>query len=332
MNSFNTSNVTRRKAIAQLAVGAAVVSAPASGHADTWPSRPIKLVVPSAAGGTPDLICRVLAAELGPAIGQPIVIDNKAGAGGSIGMQEVYRAQGDGYTLGYGNVVTLAINRHLYAKLPYEPEELTGVALIGTVQNALLVRNTLPVKTVAELVAYAKQQPGKLYMGSAGNGTTGHLGGELFKSLTGTFMTHIPYRGSPNALHDLMAGNIDVMFDNLSSCGPHIRSQRVRALAVSGARRSPYFPSLPTVQEAGVKGYETTAWGGIVGPKNLPQEITTRLNAEINRILAVPAIREKYKDLAFETMASTPNLIMTMAKLESAQWADVIKRSGARVD
>ena len=332
MTTFNTTNFPRRRALERLAVGAAAIAAPALGRADAWPSRPIKLVVPSAAGGTPDLICRVLAAELGPAIGQSIVIDNKPGAGGNIGMQEVFRAQGDGYTLGYGNVVTLAINRHLYAKLPYDPDELTGVALIGTVQNALMVRNTLPVKTVQELVAYARQNPGKLSMGSAGNGTTGHLGGELFKSLTGTFMTHVPYRGSPNALNDLMAGTIDVMFDNLSSCGPHIRSQRVRALGVSGARRSPYCPSLPTIQEAGVKGYETTAWGGIVGPKNLPKDITARLNAEINRILSIPAIREKYKDLAFETMASTSNLIMTMAKLESTQWGDVIKRSGARVD
>ncbi len=229
-------------------------------------------------------------------------------------------------------MVTLAINRHLYSKLPYDPEALTGIALLGTVQNALVVRNTLPVKSVQELIAYARANPGRLSMGSGGNGTTGHLGGELFKSLTGTFITHVPYRGSPTAIQDLIGGQIDLMFDNLSSVGPHIRANRVRALGVSGARRSALFPQLPTVQEAGVRGYETTAWGGIVGPRNLPGEIVARLNSEINRILGQAGVREKYKDMAFETMASVPNLIMTMAQIESPRWADVIRRSGAKVE
>jgi tripartite-type tricarboxylate transporter receptor subunit TctC len=169
-------------------------------------------------------------------------------------------------------------------------------------------------------------------MGSAGNGTTGHLGGELFKALTGTFMVHVPYRGSPAAVQDLIGGQIDLMFDNLASIGPHIRNGRVRALAVSGARRSPMFPDLPTIQEAGVKGYETTAWGGIVGPKGLAGEIVALLNKEINRVITVPAVREKFNQLAVETMASPPSLIMTMAKVETPRWADVVKRSGARAD
>jgi tripartite-type tricarboxylate transporter receptor subunit TctC len=297
-----------------------------------FPARPIRLVVPSAAGGAPDAICRVLGNELAVALGQPIVIDNKPGAGGAIGMTEVFRAAPDGYTLGYGNVVTLAINKSLYAKLPYDPDSLTSVAMLGTVQNALVVRNGLPINSVKELVEYARSRPGKLTMGSAGNGTTSHLGGELFKSLTGTFITHVPYRGSPQAIQDLIGGQIDLMFDNLSSIAPHIKDGRVKALGVSGARRSPVFPQLPTIQEAGVKGYETTAWGGIVGPKGLPDEIVNRLNLEINRILAAPAVRAKYAAMAFETMASPPNLLKTTATMETPRWAEVIKRSGAKVE
>lgn len=331
MNDIDRILIQRRQILRVAAAGAAI-ALPRIGSADTWPARPIKLVVPSAAGGAPDLICRVLATDLAPALGQPVVIENRPGAGGAIGMQEIYRAAPDGYTLGYGNVVTLAIARHLYSKLSYNPDELTGVALLGTVQNALIVRNSLPVKTVQDLIGYARRNPGKLLMGSAGNGTTGHLGGELFKSLTGTFIVHVPYRGSPAALQDLMGGQIDMMFDNLSSCGPHIQSQRVRALGVSGAQRSPMFTELPTIQEAGVKGYETTAWGGIVGPNGLPEGLVARLNTEINWILEQPKVRERYREMAFETMSSTPNLIMTMAKLEGPRWAEVIKRSGAKVD
>ena len=331
MSKIGTTLIRRRQLLRAAAAGT-LIALPGAGRADTWPSRPIKLVVPSAAGGAPDLICRVLGTDLAQALGQAVVIENRPGAGGSIGMQEVYRAAPDGYTLGYGNVVTLAIARHLYSRLAYNPDELTGVALLGTVQNALIVRNSLPVRSVTELIDYAKKNPGKLLMGSAGNGTTGHLGGELFKSLTGTFIVHVPYRGSPAALQDLMGGQIDMMFDNLSSCGPHIQAQRVRALGVSGARRSPLLPDLVTIQEAGVKGYETTAWGGIVGPRGLPEGLVARLNAEINRILDKPAVRERYRDMAFETMSSTPNLITTMARLEGPRWAEVIKRSGARVD
>jgi tripartite-type tricarboxylate transporter receptor subunit TctC len=297
-----------------------------------YPSKPIRLVVPSAAGGSPDLICRLLATELATLLGQPVVVDNKPGAGGAIGMNDIFRATPDGYTLGYGNVVTLSINRSLYTKLSYDPDALTGIAQLGTVQNALVVRNELPVRNVKELIAYAKSRPGKLTMGSAGNGTTGHLGGEMFKSLTGTFITHVPYRGSAQAIQDLIGGQIDLMFDNLSSISSHIKGGRVRALAVSGAKRSALFPQLPTVQEEGVRGYETTAWGGIVGPKGLPADIVTRLNAEINKAIASPTLKEKYAQLAFESNTSTPTKILEMATLEAPRWADVIKRSGAKVD
>lgn len=327
------STISRRRAMAGLAALGAGMLASGTAIAQTgWPVRPIRLVVPSAAGGAPDLICRILGNELSLALGQPVVIDNKPGAGGAIGMQEIAKSAPDGHTLGYANVVTLSINRSLYSKLPYDPDSFSSVALLGTVQNALVVRNELPVKTVKELINYAQAQPGRLTMGSAGNGTTGHLGGELFKSLTGTYILHVPYRGSPNAIQDLIGGNIDLMFDNLSSIGPHIKAGRVRVLGVSGARRSAMFPDVPTVQEAGVKGYETTAWGGIVGPNGMSAEVVTRLNTEINRILTVPAVRAKYNQMAFETTTSPPNLLMTMAKLESQRWAEVVKRSGAKVE
>ncbi|WP_395702124.1 Bug family tripartite tricarboxylate transporter substrate binding protein [Aquabacterium sp.] len=321
----------RRRCLRAMAAGG-LAAALAPARAAAYPSRPIRLIVPSAAGGSPDAICRVLADGLLGLLGQPLIIDNKPGAGGGIGMAELARAEPDGYTLAYANVVTLAINRSLYAKLPYDPDALTGIAITGTVQNALVVRNELPVKSVAGLIALARARPGSLTMGSAGNGTTGHLGGELFKALTNTYIVHVPYRGSPAAVQDLIGGQIDLMFDNLSSIGPHIRNGRVRALAVSGARRSPIFPELPTMQEAGVAHYETTAWGGLVGPRGLPDEVVQRLNREVNRAIQLPAIRERYQQLAVETMASPPSLIMAMAKVETPRWADVIKRSGARVD
>lgn len=297
-----------------------------------WPSRPIRLVVPSAAGGAPDIICRLLASELAPLLGQPVVIENKPGAGGGIGMSEVSRAAPDGHTLGYGNVVTLAINRSLYSRLPYDPDALSGVAMLGSVHNALVVRNELPVTSVSELIAYARARPGRLTMGSAGNGTTGHLGGELFKSLTGTFMVHVPYRGSPQAITDLMAGQTDLMFDNLSSIGPHIQAGRVRALGVSGPQRSALFPELPTIKEAGVAGYETTAWGGIVGPAGLAASVVSRLNAAINEVLGMPAVRSRYAQMAFETVTSPPDRLMAMARDEAPRWAEVIRRSGAKIE
>ncbi len=265
-----------------------------------WPDKPLRLIVPSAAGGSPDIICRLLGAELAKALGQAVVIENKPGASGNIGMQEIVRAVADGHTLGYGNVGTLAINAASFERLPYQAfTQLAPVALLGFVQNALVVRNDLPVADVQQLVALARSRPGRLVMASAGNGTTGHLGGELFKSMTQTFIVHVPYRGSPQALQDLMGGQVDMMFDNLSSVGPHIRQGRVKALAVSGGRRSPSFTGLPTAAEAGVPGYEMSAWGGIVTPLGTPREVVTRLNTEINRIMGSPALGERWAALAF---------------------------------
>ena len=329
MTVLDTQLHTERRLLLKLvAVGA--LSAPMLARA-AWPERPIRLVVPSAAGGAPDVICRIVANDLAKLLGQPIVIDNKPGASGNIGMQEVFRAQPDGYTLGYGNVGTLAINKSLFAKLPYEPEKLVPVALLGYVQNALVVRSDLGVNNIKDLIAMAKAKPGRLVMGSAGNGTTGHLGGELFKSMTGTFMIHVPYRGSPQAIQDLMGSQVDLMFDNLSSIAPHIKSGRVKVLGVSGRARSPLFPDIPTIGEV-VPGYETSAWGGIVAPPGTPRDIALSINAGINKALGSAATNEKLVAVSWESTIGPPDRLQDRAVRETPMWAGVIKRSGARID
>lgn len=299
--------------------------------AGDYPDKPIRLVVPSAAGGSPDAVCRLLTQELAKALGQPFVVDNKPGASGNIGMADVYRAPPDGYTLGYANVGTLAINKALYAKLPYDPDALVPVGLIGFVQNALVVRKDLPAQNVSELIALALSKPGALSVASSGSGTTGHLSGELFKTLTHTAMTHVPYKGSPQAITDLMGGTVDLMFDNLSSILPHIVAGRVRVLAVTGASRSPQLPQTPTVAEAGVKGYETVGWGGFVAPPGTPKAIAMLLNKTMNDALSQPAMVARYAAIGFELTPGPPDRLSERARKESPVWADLVKRSGAQV-
>lgn len=296
-----------------------------------YPDRPIRLIVPSAAGGSPDAICRILTHALPQALGQSVVVENKPGASGNLGMSDLSRAAPDGYTLAYANVGTLAINKALFTKLPYDPDALVPVSLLGFVQNALVVRKDLPVNNVQELIALARAKPGSLSVASAGNGTTGHLGGELFKAMTGTSMTHIPYKGSPQAIQDLMGGMVDLMFDNLSSITPHIQSGRVRVLAVSAATRSPLLPQVPTMAEAGVPGYETVAWGGIVAPPGTPAALVTQLNQTINAQLRLPAVQEKYAAIGFEVTPGPAERLAERARKETPVWADMVKRSGAQV-
>ena len=304
----------------------------ASAHA-AWPEKPIRFIVPSAAGGSPDVLMRVMTNELSKQMGVSIVVDNKPGASFTIGTAEIARAAPDGYTLGYGNIVSLAIVQTLLPKVPYDVEkDLTLVSNTIRVFNLLAVNNDVPVKTVPELIAYAKKNPGRLAMASGGNGTTGHLGGELFKSMTGTFILHVPYRGSPQGINDLISGNAQMMFDNISSIGPHAKSGRVRGIAVSGPRRSPVFPELPTVAEAGVTGYETVAWGGVIGPAGLPKEVMTRLAAEIRKSLAAPGLIERYKALDTEIDGGTPEEFLALSRRETPKWATVIRRANVKVD
>jgi tripartite-type tricarboxylate transporter receptor subunit TctC len=298
-----------------------------------YPERPIRLIISSAAGGSPDIVTRILAAELVRQMGQQIVIDNRPGAAQTIGTEMVVRAIPDGYTLGYANVVTLAINKTLLPKQPYDPDkELALVGQFLSTHNLLAVTNALPVKNVRELVDHARKNPGKLFNASAGNGTTGHLGGELFKIMTATQIVHVPYKGSPQGISDLIAGQVQLMFDNLTSISPHVKSGKLRGLGVSGPRRSPVFPDLPTISEAGVTGYETTAWGGLVAPLRTPKAIVARLNAEINKALQSPGLKERYAAIDAEPVGGTIEEFAAFVKRESVKWADVVRKSGARLD
>ena len=281
-----------------------------------YPDKPIRFIVPSAAGGSPDTLMRILTAELSKRLGVQFVILNKPGANAVIGTMEIVSAPPDGYTLGYGNIVSLAIVHGLMSDVPYRNEDLTLISNCLRVANLLAVNKDLPVRSVKELIAYARKHPDKLVMASAGNGTTGHLGGELFKAMTGTSMLHVPYRGSPQAIADLIAGEANVMFDNLTSLSQHARSGRIRPLAVSGSHRSPLFPDLPTIAEAGVPGYETVAWGGVIGPAKLPPQIVAKLNREIVAALRSPAVSKRFAELDTEVDGSTPEQFAAIVKRE----------------
>jgi tripartite-type tricarboxylate transporter receptor subunit TctC len=301
--------------------------------AAAYPEKPIRFVIPSAPGGSPDVLMRILMQQLSTQLNVPIVVENKPGASYVLGTMDIVKAPADGYTLGYGNIVSLAINRSLLASLPYDPErDLTLISNVTHVFNMLAVNNDLPVHTVRELIEYAKRNPGKLTNGSSGNGTTGHLGGELFKSMTGVEIVHVPYKGSAQAINDLMGGQIQVMFDNVPSIGPHVKAGRVRGLGVSAPKRAASFPDLPTIAEAGVPGYETNSWGGVIGPARLPREVVLKLNREIKAALAAPAVVERYRSLDSEIDGGTPEEFLALVRRETPKWGEVVRRSGAKID
>jgi tripartite-type tricarboxylate transporter receptor subunit TctC len=297
-----------------------------------YPEKPIRFVIPSAPGGSPDVLMRILLGQMSQQMNVPIVVENRPGASYVLGTMDVVKAPADGYTLGYGNIVSLAINRSLLPSLPYDVErDLTLVSNVTHVFNMLAVNNDLPVHSVAELVAYAKKNPGKLSNGSSGNGTTGHLGAELFKMMTGVDIVHVPYKGSPQAINDLMGGQIQVMFDNVPSIGPHVKAGRVRGIGVSSPKRAASFPEIPAIGDT-VAGYETNSWGGVIGPAKLPREVVTRLTGEIRAALATPSVAERYRQLDSEIDGSTPEEFLALVRRETPKWADVVKRSGAKID
>ena len=320
------------KTVCAICAGLAYVGTSAAFAAE-YPERPIRLIISSAAGGSPDIVTRILAAELVKQMGQQIIIDNRPGAAQTIGTEIVVRAQPDGYTIGYANVVTLAINKSLLAKQPYDPDkDLVLVGQFLSTYNMLCVTHALPVKSVKELIDHARKNPGKLLNASGGNGTTGHLGGELFKMMTGTQIVHVPYKGSPQGIADLIAGQVHLMFDNLTSISQHVRSGKLRGLGVSSLKRSPIFPDMPTIAEAGVPGYETNAWGGIVVPVGTPRAIVVKLNGEINKALQSPTLRERYASIEAEPVGGTPEQFAAFVKKETIKWAEVVKKSGAKLD
>jgi len=298
-----------------------------------YPEKPIRFIIPSAAGGSPDVLMRILTAEMSKRLGVPFVIINKPGANFVIGTMDIVKAPPDGYTLGYGNIVSLAINYGLLPSVPYAiDKDLTLISNCVRVFNLLAVNNGVPVGSVRELIDYAKKYPDKLVMASGGNGTTGHLGGELFKAMTGTTMLHVPYRGSAQAINDVISGEAHVIFDNLASIGRYAKAGRVRPLGVSGARRSPLFPDIPTIAEAGVPGYQTIAWGGIIGPAKLPQDIVEKLHREIVAALQSPTVRKRFAELDTDPDGSTPQEFLNLTRSERPRWAEVIRRSGAKLD
>jgi len=291
------------------------------------------LVVPQAAGSATDNIARLVAPGISKELGQPVVVDNRPGGALTIGIDAVAKAAPDGYTIGVGPVGALAITRHMVEKLPYDIErDLQPVALISTGYMLLAGAPKAPFTNVRELIAYAKANPGKLSNASSSNGSPGHVSGELFKYMTGTQIVHVPYKGGPPAIADLIAGNVQLMFESTNSIAMHVRAGRVRALAVTGAQRAHSLPDVPTMIEAGVPGYEVTAWSGIIAPAGLPRPILDRLNAAVNRTIVEPTTKERLEQLGSEGGGGTPEEFAALIRKDSAKWADVIKRSGAKIE
>lgn len=296
--------------------------------ADSYPSRPIRLVVPSAAGGSPDVLMRALGAEVGKSLGQSFVIDNKPGASGVIGISELERAAPDGYTLGYANNVTLSINKSTFRKLPYRPDAFVPVVLLFKVPNVIAVNRDMPVNTFAELVAYIKAHPDKVTYASPGQGTSGHLTGQLLADKARLAWTHVGYKGSPQAATDVMGGQVNVLIDNMPTILPLIKAGKLKPLAVTSLARSPLLPSLPTIAESGMPGFEAVAWGGMVAPHGTPAEVVGKLNGAFNRALADPDIKEKFAALGAETVGGTPQALAGYAARETDKWAAVVRQAG----
>ena len=301
-------------------------------HAQAWPSKPIRYLVPYPPAGATDILARIVADKLGPVLGQPVVVDNKPGAAGNIGTAEAARAPADGYTLVQGTV-SGPISVTLYKNLPFNFErDLAPVAMIGLVPNIMVVGQSVPATTVKEFIALARAQPGKLNFASAGSGSSIHMSGELFKLMTGIDMVHVPYKGSSPAVTDLIGGQVSVMFDNLPSSMPHIKTGKLRALGVTSAKRYPALPDVPTIAEAGVPGYEANAWFGMLAPKGTPKAIVNRLNAEILKILQLPDVKEKLDQQGAIYTPFTPEQFHAFIKADVQKWAKVVQASGAKVE
>jgi tripartite-type tricarboxylate transporter receptor subunit TctC len=289
--------------------------------------------VPQAPGSATDNIARLVAPGIAKQLGQPVVVDNRPGGALTIGIDAVAKSAPDGYTIGMGPVGALAITRHMVEKLPYDIErDLQPVALITTGYMLLAASPKAPFSNVRELIDYAKKNPGKLSNASSSNGSPGHVSGELFKSMTNVEIVHVPYKGGASAITDLISGNVQLMFESTNSIAPHVKAGRVRALAVTGAQRAQSLPEVPTLIEAGVPGYEVTAWTGVIAPAGLPRAVLERLNAAVNAAIAEPNTKERLAQLGSEGGGGTPEDYGALIRRDSAKWAEVIKRSGAKID
>ncbi|WP_026434755.1 tripartite tricarboxylate transporter substrate binding protein [Acidovorax sp. JHL-9] len=324
----------RRQALAVLAsLAAGTAALPGAALAQAYPTKPISIVVPFSAGGTTDILARLVGQYLSTELGQPVVVENKAGAGGNIGGQYAAKAAADGYTLFMGTVGTHAINASLYKKMPFDPiKDFAPLTRVANVPNLLVVNPKQPFKTVPEMIAYAKANPGKINFGSPGNGASPHLSGELFKSLAKVDLTHIPYKGSAPAVTDLLGNQIAIMFDNMPSVIPHVRSGKLHAIAITTSKRSAELPDVPTIAEAGVPGYEAMSWFGMFAPAATPKPVLDKLTGALAKVLANPEVKKKIADQGGEPVNETPAQFATFIKSESAKWGKVVKESGASLD
>ena len=324
----------RPLALSSLMLGFAFL--PIHAHAQTaasaaWPTKPVKIVVTFPPGGAPDTLARILADKWGQALGQTFTVDNKAGAGGNIGADFVAKSVADGNTLLIATVGTHAINPALYAKMPYDHiKDFTPVSFLASTPNLLVVNNSVPAKNVKELIALAGKTP--LTFGSSGSGTSIHLSGELFNTLAGVKMQHIPYKGRAQAIPDLLGGRISMIFDNMPSALPLVKSGDIRAIAVTSAARSAAAPNIPTMAESGLPGFEATSWFALMAPAGLPKEVLARINAETIRVMSLPEVKEKLATAGLDAAAASPEALTSLIQVETAKWAKVVKESGAKLD
>jgi tripartite-type tricarboxylate transporter receptor subunit TctC len=311
---------------------AALLAWSACATAETYPAKPIRLVVPFPPGGSLDVVARAIGQKLAEAWGQPIVVDNRPGAGGSIGADLVAKSAPDGYTI-LGALSTQAVNVSLYGRMPYDPvRDFEPVTLVAVKPDVLIVNPSVPANSVKELIAYARANPGALSFGSGSNGGAGHLAGELFKTEAGVDMVHVPYRGAAPAMQDLLAGRIQLMFDDLADATRQVRAGKLKALAVTTAHRSALVPELPTLAEAGLAGFDISTWWGFLAPAGTPKAIVAKWNAEVTRILATPEMETLFAEQGAEPSPTSPEAFGAMIRSEIAKYAKIVKASGAKVD
>jgi tripartite-type tricarboxylate transporter receptor subunit TctC len=304
----------------------------AAAQASDFPNKAIRIVVPFPPGGATDAAARLVAVKMAEHWGQPVLVDNRAGAGGNVGSELVAKSPADGYTLVMGVTGSHAINTSLYSKMPYDPvADFVAISQVAVVPNVLVVHPSVPAKNLAELMALAKKEPGKLNYASLGNGTAAHLGMEMLKSEAGVDITHVPYKGSAPAVSDLLAGQVQMMVDGLPSALPHVKAGKLRAIAITSLHRAPSLPDLPTIAET-YPGFYADAWSGLFAPKGTPQPVVDKLSAEVQRILKLPEVREKLAALGAEPVGSTQAEFAAHVKKEIDKWAKVVKTSGAKVD